>query len=485
MKLKDLLEKVDIVETAADMEMNVHGVCFDTRKLQQGDLFVAIRGYESDGHIFIKDAVQKGAVCLICEETPLENMPFIIVKDSRKALALVSAAWFGYPASKLSIIGVTGTNGKTTVTSLLKKVIETCSGCTVGLIGTNGNMIGETGFKAERTTPESYEIHEFLAKMVSMGCRYAVMEVSSHALHLSRVYGIEFEIGVYTNLSPDHLDFHDSMEDYAGVKTLLFENSRCSVINIDDEYAPLMLERVSGSLCTYAVKNDAADFVAKNIKLHAEKADFCILTVGNLNRVELRIPGMFSVYNALAVVATASRLGLGTESVTAALLGCGGVKGRAEVVPTGKDYTVLIDYAHTPDALASIITAARDITEGRVVTLFGCGGDRDKTKRPIMGAIAAKLSDYVIVTSDNPRTEEPSRIISDIMAGLKDTKTPHSVIENRREAICWALENSKTNDVLILAGKGHETYQIFGKEKTHFDEREVVAEYFSSVGCRV
>ena len=479
MKLGELLEKINMIEAAADFGIEVSGVCYDTRKLKTGDLFVAIRGYEHDGHDYIDNAISSGAVCVICENAKDASVPYVLVKDSRKALAEISASWFGFPASKLSIIGVTGTNGKTTVTSLIKQVIETCSGGIAGLIGTNGILIGEKEYGTERTTPESYELHECLAKMVNEGCRYVVMEVSSHALCLHRVYGIEFEVGVYTNLSRDHMDFHSSMDEYASQKAILFLSSRNSVINIDDEYAPIMLRSSAGPVYTYSVDNDAADFVAKNIRLQAEKADFCVLTVGSLERIELRIPGMFSVYNALAVVTAVKVLGYDIPQISAALQNCGGVKGRAEVVPIGRDFTVLIDYAHTPDALSNIITAARSFTQGRVVTLFGCGGDRDKTKRPQMGAIAAELSDFIIVTSDNPRTEVPGEIIKEILAGMEGTKKPYRVIENRREAIYWALESSLPHDVLILAGKGHETYQIIGKEKFHFDEREVVAEYFS------
>jgi len=481
MRLGELLEKTEIIEAAADMDIEVHGICFDTRTLRAGELFVAVRGYECDGHGFIRQAVAGGAACVICEEVPCVPTPYILVKDSRKALATVSAAWFGYPASKLRLIGVTGTNGKTTVTHLIKQVIEKCLGAKVGLIGTNGNLIGEKGLHSERTTPESYEIQALLADMVREGCEYAVMEVSSHALFLSRVYGIEFEIGVFTNLTPEHLDFHESMEEYAQVKSLLFSNCLKSAINIDDEYAPVIANAAKGPVFTFAVDNGAADLVGKSVKLLSDKVDFCALMIGSLERVELNIPGRFSVYNALAAISAATLLGIGAEAVSSALYSCEGVKGRAEVVKTGRDFTVLIDYAHTPDALENIIKAARGFASGRVVTLFGCGGDRDKKKRPLMGSIAARYSDYAIVTSDNPRTEEPGAIIEEILSGMKETKTPYAVIENRREAIFQALASLAPGDVLILAGKGHETYQVLGREKIHFDEREIVAEYFGQI----
>ena len=482
MTLKDLLENTDVEKAHADLGILVHGVSYDTRSLRAGEIFVAVRGYESDGHQYIGEAFEKGALCVICEQPPPDpRLPHILVKDSRKALATVSAAWFGHPASKIRIIGVTGTNGKTTVTCLIKRVIEKYTGEKVGLIGTIGNMVGEKEITAGHTTPESYNVHKMLALMVKEGCAYAVMEVSSHALYLNRVHGIEFEVGVFTNISPDHLDFHQTMQQYAKAKSILFENSLKSAINIDDEYAPVMKGSARGNVFTYAVNDGTADLVGKNVKLHADKVEFCALMIGSLNRLELKTPGMFSVYNGLAVISAAMLLGFKLEKVVAVMQTLQGVKGRAEVVPTGSDFTVLIDYAHTPDALENIIKALRGFRDGRLVTLFGCGGDRDRKKRSLMGGIAAKFSDFVVVTSDNPRTEEPGEIISDILAGMKNMKTPYRVIENRREAIYWALKNLAPQDVLILAGKGHETYQIIGKEKTHFDEREVVSEYFEGV----
>ena len=477
MQLGDLLREVDTVKINADLHTEIGSICYDTRKQETGAVFIAIRGFESDGHMYISDAVSNGAVCVICESEPDVSTPYIIVRNAREALALVSAAWFGHPESKLIISGVTGTNGKTTVTTVLKQVIEKCTGQPVGLVGSYVNMLGSKETHAERTTPESYEIFEFLAAAVKEGCKHVVLEVSSHALELYRVHGIEFEVGVYTNLTPDHLDFHPSMDEYAKAKSLLFASSRYSVINSDDAYAEVMINNAHGAVTTYAVDDSAADITARSIKLMADKVDFCVLTVGILKRVELNIPGMFSVYNALAVISAALLLGFDLEQIGAVLPECKGVRGRAEIVPTDGDFTVLIDHAHSPDALKNIITAARGFSRGRVVILFGCGGDRDKTKRPLMGEVAAKLANFVIVTSDNPRTEEPEAIINDILAGIGASKTPFRAITNRREAIYWALDRSLSGDVLILAGKGHEDYQVIGKVKSHFDEREVVADW--------
>lgn len=479
MKLKALLNGIILKEFDADMELDIKGISFDSRSTSEGDLFVAIKGYESDGHQFMNAAVEKGAVCVLCEEKPADGVPYVLIENTRRDLSVASANWFGNPALDLKIIGVTGTNGKTTTSNLMKSIIEKCSGAKVGLIGTNHNMIGDEILPTERTTPESYQIQELFRKMADAGCAYAVMEVSSHALYLDRVYGVMFEVGVFTNLTPDHLDFHRTMEEYGKAKALLFRQSRYGVINLDDKYAPIMLDAATCPVYTYSVNQDSADLVAKRVKLFADKVEFCALTIGSLQKVELGIPGLISVYNALSSITAAVALGFDMEKITDALRTCVGVKGRAEVVPTGRDFTVIIDYAHTPDALENIIKTFREVTAGRLVTLFGCGGDRDATKRPVMGDIAARLSDFVIVTSDNPRTEVPGNIINDILAGMQGTKTPYIVIENRREAIGWAIQNALPGDIVILAGKGHETYQIFGKEKVHFDEREVVAEFLS------
>jgi UDP-N-acetylmuramoyl-L-alanyl-D-glutamate--2,6-diaminopimelate ligase len=478
-KLGDLIKKSEIMESSADLDLMIRGISFNSGSLVSGDLFVAIKGLKSDGHNYVGDAAEKGAVCVICEKVPETKIPYILVKDSRKALAELSSAWFGYPSEKMKMVGVTGTNGKTTVTTLLKQVLESCGKGKVGLIGTNKNMIGDKEVDSDLTTPESYEVQKLLSMMLSEDCQVCVMEVSSHALELSRVHGIIFDVGIFTNLSQDHLDFHGTMEAYANAKARLFSISRNSVINIDDEYAEIMTKSVLDKVYTYAINEHTADLSARDIKFNAEKVEFLALETGSLERIELNIPGMFSVYNAMAVIAASSVLGVEVECAAQALKTCKGVKGRAEVIPTGKDFTVIIDYAHTPDALENITKTARELTNGRVVTLFGCGGDRDKAKRPLMAEAAAKYSDYIIVTSDNPRGENPSAIIDDILIGLKDTTVSYTTIENRREAIHWAINNAEAEDVIILAGKGHETYQIIGKEKRHFDEREVVLDALS------
>lgn len=477
MKLLDLLKGITVTKSQADMTLEITGLSYDSRTTEKGNIFVAVRGYESDGHQYINAAVSKGAVCVLCEEKPGVDIPYIIMENTRRGLAVAAANWYNNPSVEMKLIGVTGTNGKTTTTNLIKTIIEKCTGAKVGLIGTNHNMIGDKIIETEHTTPESYELQKLFREMADSGCSYAIMEVSSHALYLDRAYGVRFEVGVFTNLTHEHLDFHKTMDEYADAKALLFKQSEHAVINLDDAYASLMIKSAACPVMTFSKDNDVADLVAKRIKLSADKVDFCALTLEKLQKIEVNIPARFTIYNALAALGAGLTLGLALEDMADALKSYPGVKGRVEVVPTGRDFTVIIDYAHTPDALENVIGTFTEFEAGRVVTLFGCGGDRDASKRPEMGEIAARLSDFVIVTSDNPRTEEPVKIIEDILAGMKQTKTPYIVIENRREAIEWALKNAQPNDIIILAGKGHETYQIIGKEKFHFDEREVVRDF--------
>lgn len=479
MKLSKLIENCKTDSICADLDLDIGGVSYDTRTLRAGDLFVAVVGLDVDGHMFIKKAVDNGASCIVCQRPPTIETPYILVSDARKALAAISATWFNNPTKKLKMIGVTGTNGKTSVTYIVKKIIEECTGEKVGLIGTNGNFIGERQLHTELTTPESFELQKLLDKMVFEECKFVVMEVSSHALTLCRVYGITYDIGVFTNLSPEHLDFHGTMSNYANAKAMLFCNSKVSIINSDDEYAGLMLSKAANEHLTYAISDKTANLVGEKIDLSSDSVKFTAMQDGSETEYNLQIPGLFSVYNALAAIAVSSALGFDHDKVKSALMRVSGVKGRAEIVPTGYDFTILIDYAHTPDALENIISAARGFCKGKLYTIFGCGGDRDKSKRPLMGNIATSLSDFVIVTSDNPRTEEPQSIINEILGGIDKACDNYTVVENRAVAIAYAIDRLDGDDILIIAGKGHETYQILGSEKTHFDDREVVAEHLS------
>ena len=375
----------------------------------------------------------------------------------------------------MQIIGVTGTNGKTSVTYLLKTLLEKALGAKVGLIGTIHNMIGEKILPGERTTPGAMELQGLLAQMREEGCSHVVMEVSSHALVQGRVDEIPFEIGAFTNLTEDHLDFHHTMEAYGKAKAILFTRCRKGVFNAEDPAIGVMTEHASCTKYTVGL-TPKADLYGDRIDLEPDHIEMDACEGESRERLTLQIPGRFTVSNALVVLGIARNLGIPLHEAVCALSQAKGVKGRIEVVPTpGKDFTVIIDYAHTPDGLENILKSLKDFCKGRLIAVFGCGGDRDRNKRPIMGSIAAKYADYVIVTSDNPRTEDPMKIIEDILPGMKEAKTPYIVEENRRKAIRVALRSAKKDDMILLAGKGHETYQIIGTEKTHLDEREEVA----------
>ena len=477
MKLRELLKDIDVIEMTAEAELELTGVSYDSRNTKPGDLFVAMTGYETDGHRFIPMAKEKGAACVLCQNKPGEDIPYVLVKDSRAALACLGVNWYGDPAASMTMIGVTGTNGKTTTTYLLKDILEKKRGAKVGLIGTNQNMIGDTVIPTERTTPESFELQGLFRRMADAGCTHVVMEVSSHALYLSRVAGIRFAVGIFTNLTQDHLDFHKTMENYCDAKALLFRQCDAGVYNGDDVWAERL---VADAACPMvSIGEGTVDLKAENIVLDAEGIAFDAVSADERISVSVGIPGGFMVYNTLGVMAAARAIGISLSESAEVLRATAHVKGRVEVVPTNTDYTVLIDYAHTPDALENVLTAVRGFAKGRVIALFGCGGDRDKTKRPIMGRIAAQLADFVVVTSDNPRTESPSAIIADIVDGMIGTETPYVVLESRTEAIRFAMDHAAAGDVIVLAGKGHETYQVIGRENHHLDEREVVAEYLA------
>ncbi len=473
MKLKELLSGVAVLETNAPMELDIAGVRYASKLVQPGELFAAVPGYTTDGHKYIPDAVQRGAAVILCEREAPEGTPWVRVASTRTALAQLGANWFGHPAKAMQVIGVTGTNGKTSVTYLLKALLEAAIGAKVGLIGTICNLIGDEDLPTERTTPESFELQGILAKMRDAGCTHVVMEVSSHALYLHRVDEIPFRVGAFTNLTEDHLDFHGTMENYRKAKALLFTRCKKGVFNLDDPTAEAMIRDASCEIYTVGT-TQRAQLTGENVELGSDHVALTLREGACAARLRLGIPGRFTVSNALVAVGIARQLDIPLETAARALSGVKGVKGRIEVVPTpGKDYTVLIDYAHTPDGLENVLRSVRDFCKGRLIVVFGCGGDRDRTKRPIMGRIAEDLADVVIVTSDNPRTEEPMAIIRDILAGMR--QKPFLVEENRRAAIRQALRYAQKNDIVVLAGKGHETYQVIGTRKTHLDEREEVA----------
>ena len=477
MKLKELLSGLEILSAAADLETEIGGVCYDSRQVEPGDLFVALSGYTVDGHKFISQAMASGAAAVLCQVPPEgKGIPYVQTADSRRALAAVGANFFTHPARDMTMVGVTGTNGKTTSTYLLKAILE-ARGEKVGLIGTNQNMIGQEVLPTERTTPESFELQKLFARMRDAGCTHVVMEVSSHALFLDRVYGVPYKVGVFTNLTQDHLDFHKTMEDYCDAKAILFRNCETGVVNAADPWTARLLKDASCKIIAFSSSGEA-DLQAEDAVLAADHVAFMAVCGGKRVPVRVNIPGHFMIDNALDVLGAALVLGIPLEESAAVLTRVPHVKGRVEVVPTpGKDYTVLIDYAHSPDSLENVLTTVKGFAKGRTVALFGCGGDRDRAKRPKMGRAAAEIADFVIVTTDNPRTERPGDIIADILPGLEGTGTPYTVLEDRVEAIRWALDHARPGDVIVLCGKGHETYQEVGHEKRHMDEREIVAEY--------
>ena len=477
MKLKDLLQSVDILELHADVEMEICAVSSDTREnFEPGTLFVALSGFAFDGNRFIPMAVQKGAVAVVTAKKPEMDIPYILVENDRVALARIGSNFYGHPSKAMTMIGVTGTNGKTSVTWLLKQLLQKVTGQKVGLIGTMENHIGDEVLSTDRTTPESIQLQRLFARMRDANCKYAVMEVSSHAIALHRVEGIRFQVGAFTNLTEDHLDFHNTMEHYGATKAQLFDRCDKAVVNTDCPWGQRMVAGKDIPVICASV-DGCGDLMAKNVVYNRDGLDFTAVYGEKSAAVHVPIPGKFTAYNVLTVLGIALQLGISLEDAAAALADVKGVKGRVEVVPTpGKPYTVLIDYAHTPDGLENVLTAVRGFCKGRLIAVFGCGGDRDRKKRPIMGAIGVRLADLAVITSDNPRTEEPTAIIDDIVAGLGDAKN-YVVNANRKKAIHYAMEIGKKDDIIVLAGKGHETYQEVNGVKYHMDEREIVAEY--------
>ena len=477
MTLCELLQGVDVLESTADMNLNIEAVAYDSRKVTRDALFVAISGFASDGNRFIPMAMGKGAAAVVTARKPEADVPYVLVENDRLALALIGCNFYGKPAENMTLIGVTGTNGKTSTTLILKQVLESVTGCKAGLIGTMENRIGDEVIPTERTTPESFELQGLFARMRDAGCKYAIMEVSSHAIALHRVGGVHFNVAAFTNLTEDHLDFHKTMENYCDTKAELFARCDAAVLNRDDAWFERMSRHATCPMVTTSAKGEAGVY-ARDVEMLSDGIRFTAVSNGEEIPVALPIPGRFTVYNVLSVLGIVKALGIDLTDAAKALTKVQGVKGRIEVVPTpGKDYTVLIDYAHTPDGLDNVLRSVRDFCKGRMIAVFGCGGDRDPIKRPIMGRIGVELSDIAVITSDNPRTEEPAAIIRDIVAGVNPSMGTYEIIENRVKAIQYAMDIAKKDDIIILAGKGHETYQEIHGVKHHLDEREVVAAY--------
>ena len=456
-------------------DIEITGIAYDSRKVAPGNVFVCIKGFETDGHQYVSSALKNGAAVIVAEDSIEADVPVWYVEDSRKTIAELACRFYNYPSSKFKLVGVTGTNGKTTITYLLKSILDEAGKC-VGIIGTNQNIIGDKVLITQSntpTTPNSLELQQLFAEMLSSAAEYVVMEVSSHALDLDRVYGCHFDVGIFSNLTQDHLDFHKTMENYRNAKAKLFDMCDSGVINTDDEHGKIIAPSAKCDILKIGL-SDGSNLKAENIRITARGTDFDMIYKGEKYPVHVMIPGKFTVYNAICAAGAAIQLGIDMETIQSGLSAATGVLGRVEVVPTDTEYTVIIDYAHTPDGLQNIINCVKEFATGKVITLFGCGGDRDNSKRAVMGEIAGRLSDYSIITSDNPRTEDPEKIVRQIEEGMKKTDGEYTLITDRREAIGYALDNAKAGDVIILAGKGQETYQIIGKEKFDFDERLVV-----------
>ena len=486
MLLSELLGGMEWKGETPAFDPEVAGITCDSRKVNPGDLFVAIRGEVSDGHKYAAAALEKGACCAVTE-TPLGLPHELHAPDTHRFYGEAAAAFFGHPARSMTLVGVTGTKGKTTVTNLVKRVLE-ADGTMVGLIGTIQNEIGREVIHAENTTPEAMELEGLYAQMRDKSCKYCVMEVSSHALQQERIGDSFYQAAAFTNLSHEHLDYHGDMENYFAAKEKLFSHCAKAVVGIDGPYGRRLLEDLPRSagrelpVLTFSSEEAGADLCAKNIVCHPDRVEFTLLYAGKEYPVRFHMPGDFSVRNFLAAAALCLSLGLPPERILPPLQAVEGVKGRMEVIPTGRDFTVITDYAHAPAPLESALKSLKETVKGRLICLFGCGGDRDRTKRPLMAEAAAKYADFVIVTSDNPRTEDPDAIIQEILPGLRGWDTPHVTITDRRRAIYWAVQNARPGDTILLAGKGHEDYQIIGREKRHFDEREVVAEALKTLG---
>ena len=472
MKLSELMQDLGVVCSAQDREIDF--ITDNSSKVKDGCIFVCIEGKRFDGHSKAVEAIENGAAAVIVQKD-MGLKEQVLVENTRAAYARLSAAFFGHPERKLRIIGVTGTNGKTTSCFIIKSILDSM-GYKTGLIGTVKNIVGDKEYPAVLTTPDCYDLFALFKEMVESGCEFCTMEVSSQALDQRRVEGIHFEASIFTNLTQDHLDYHGSFENYMAAKHMLFENSSLSVVNVDDEASEYMLSNTEGRKITFSVNNNNCDYSAKNIRIASSGVKYELVSNSDIGRVKFAVPGKFSVYNSMGAAVCLIEMGMDFKAVLDGLATCIGVPGRMEVVPADKPYTVLIDYAHTPDGLENVLGCVREITEGKIITVFGCGGDRDKTKRPIMGDIAAKLSDVAVVTSDNPRSEDPDAIISDILEGIGKHSSKVIVEPDRKTAIAKALSIAREGDMVVLAGKGQETYQILSSGKIHFDEREVVAD---------
>ncbi len=482
MNLKSILSGIEGLKAKGTLDMEIMGVAHDSRKVKEGYVFIAVKGYDVDGHNYIHQAIENGAKAIVVEDISSikqsglpEGITLVVAPNTREALAKIACNFYGNPSKKFNLIGITGTKGKTTTTFMIKSILEK-GGQKVGLIGTVANYIGDKNLgESSRTTPESLELQELFAEMVKEKVDTVVMEVSSQSLKLHRVDGCDFNIGVFTNFSEDHISEkeHPDMQDYFNSKLKLFDMCKKGFINVDDYQVAKVKKLVKNcDIKTYGIDN-SADLLAKDITVTNASVDFKVKIGQRNERVKTGIPGRFSVYNSLAAISVASVFGIDAEKIKEALLEVR-VPGRSELVDNKKELTIMIDYAHSPESLQNILSAVKSYTRGRVISVFGCGGDRDPGKRPQMGEISGNIADFTIITSDNPRTEDPTEIVKEIEVGTKKTKGKYIAIVDRIEAIKYAINMANKNDIIVLAGKGHETYQEINGKKYPFDEREII-----------
>ena len=484
MKLKKILNNIEYELIKGSLDTNITDLCYDSRKVTKDCAFICLDGTQVDGHDFIDTAIKKGASTIFIEKDIEVSQPVTVIKlsNTRKDLSLLSINYFDNPASKLTMIGITGTKGKTTTSWMIKNILEE-EGKKVGVIGTMGVFIGNNHYETINTTPESYEIQKYLSEMVNQNIEYAVMEVSSQALKVGRVEGMTFDYGIFTNLTKDHIGEgeHENMEDYIYSKSLLFQKSKHGILNIDDKHYQDMTKNNTCDIHTFG-KNKEADLIINNIKL-LRKEHFIGLELHTKGLIEdtflVNTPGEFSAYNAISAILTTKLIGCKLESIKKALSKVA-VKGRVEIIPVSSKYSVIIDYAHNGISMTNILNTMREYHPKRIVSLFGCGGNRSKTRRYDMGEISGRLSDFTIITEDNSRYEDINDIMNDIEIGLKKANGKYIKIEDRKEAIKYAIENAKEGDIILLLGKGHETYREKNGVREHFDEREVIKEIINN-----
>lgn len=476
MLLQYLIENLTDKVITGDTNIDINKIEYNSQKIEQNDIFVAIKGYKEDGNDYIKEAVEKGAVCIVTEDnldaSELPNITIVRVQNSRIALSLIASKYYDFPARKLKLIGITGTKGKTTTAYMIRDILN-ASGKKTGMIGTIYNTYGNVCIEASRTSPESLDLQKLLKDMVDAQMEYVVMEVSSHSLVLDRVYGLHFAIGIFTNLSQEHLDFHETMDNYLLAKSKLFEMCDFALVNGDDIHTPRLKKMIKCKTATFGLDN-AVNITASDVRINNNNVEFKMYVNKMLETIVINIPGRFTVYNALAAIGTCSLLGAQMDAILLALSNIK-VPGRSEIIDVQKTFTVMVDYAHNPSSLEAILSSIKKYVKGRIICVFGCGGNRDKEKRPMMGEISGRLADFTVITTDNPRNEDPSIIMKEIEDGVKKTKGLYKIIENRKDAIAFAMRIAWKNDLVLIAGKGHETYQeLKNGKRIDFDERKVV-----------